>query len=133
MRCNLQAFNPWLHVHGSRGSSIRIPVHVHMSPPCTTYCHRNTDRHRRVWASPITSAGPDGEAAAADRGAQAVAFYIRPSMATGLHTTFSIENPDNCFWDLPYIHGMFERDRPPPRNAGAQLLPLRALLCARAP
>ena len=46
VRCNLQAFNPCRHlveVYGSRGNTIRIPAHVHMGPPCTTYCHRNLD------------------------------------------------------------------------------------------
>ena len=116
VRCNLQAFNPWRHlieVYGNRGNTIRIPAHVHMGPPCTTYCHRNLDRCRRAWDHPVTKAGPDGEAAAADRGAQALAYYIRQSADEGLHTTFSIENPDNCFWNLPCVRGMFEGDCPP--------------------
>ena len=84
-----------------------------MGPPCTTYCHRNLDRCRRAWDHPVTEAGPDGEAAAADRGAQALTYYIRQSMDEGLRTTFSIENPDNCFWNLPCIRGMFAGDCPP--------------------
>ena len=114
--CNLPAFNPWRHlvdVYGGRGDTIRIPAHVHMGPPCTTYCHRNLDRFHRTWDHPVTEAGPNGEAAAADRGAQALTYYIRQSLDAGLHTTFSIENPDNCFWNLPCIRGMFEGECPP--------------------
>ena len=114
--CNLQAYNPWRHlvdVYGGRGDTIRIPAHVHMGPPCTTYCHRNLDRFHRTWDHPVTEAGPNGEAAAADRGAQALTYYIRQSLDAGLHTTFSIENPDNCFWNLPCIRGMFEGECPP--------------------
>ena len=92
----------------SEKGRIHCFVHIHASPPCTTYVLLNNEVNTRSASSPV--AGPHSRPAArdADEVSRTIAFLVRQCARCGLPTTWSIENPHgSMLWKLPCMKQLF--------------------------
>ena len=83
-------------------------VHIHASPPCTTYVLLNNEVNTRSASNPVAGPHSRPAARAADEVSRTIAFLVRQCALCGLPTTWSVENPHgSMLWKLPCMKKLF--------------------------
>ena len=87
---------------------VHLFLHMHASPPCTTYVMLNHPCNTRTGKSPAAGTHSRRAARVADAVVRMLVFLVRQCFANDLPVTWSIENPEaSQLWNLPCMKALF--------------------------
>ena len=109
---DVRAWDVWGFLLRNCLSSVAVRVHLflhmHASPPCTTYVMLNNPCNTRTGKSPAAGTHSRRAARVADAVVRMLVFLVRQCVANDLPVTWSIENPEaSQLWNRPCMKALF--------------------------